>query len=316
MYFIYGNDQYMNEKKLNHLLKELQKEKQFNVIKFSLLETSKNEILSELYNYDIFGNDKIVIIYDCWFLTEDKIKLKSDILERDIQRIIDANNEEIKVIFMLNTEKISKRLKITKYFQTKCQSFLMKTPSEKEIFDFICKKLTQANRKFDPKAINYFISEIPINMFIISNELKKLINSNTDIDIEFIKENVSKYFEFNIFELVNSVLNGDVNGFLKEWHDYKAVNYEIISFLALLSNSFITLRNILILSKRKLSQSEIALELNINPYRVKKMYELQINDINKINQKIKDIYLLNAKILKGSIDDKIIPELELLKLVS
>gem|GEM_PF-7120614 len=60
--------------------------------------------------------------------------------------------------------------------------------------------------------------------------------------------------------------------------------------------------------------SQIASSLNQNPYRISKLLSQNLLDISEINDRIKMLYTLEKNIKDGFIDNKIIPELELIKM--
>ncbi len=151
-------------------------------------------------------------------------------------------------------------------------------------------------------------------MQVFTNEINKIISLRKKVTKNLINEITSKYNNFDSFQIANCFISNDIKTFLKQWSSYMEINNDIFSFLALLASNLITLRNIILLKEERMSNSEIASVLGANPYRISKLLEQNKLNIKQINDKIKLLYLLEKNIKSGVFDNKIIPEIELLKM--
>ncbi|UZQ29691.1 MAG: hypothetical protein OHM56_11155 [Spiroplasma phoeniceum] len=156
---------------------------------------------------------------------------------------------------------------------------------------------------------------MPNNLYIIKNELKKLFLINSNITMELIENNMTKYLDTDIFKLVDDLLKNDLNSFLINYHYLKERGLNSISLLALITNSIIFIRDIIVLSALKKTPSQIAEILQINPFRVKKISEHMHNfSINKANNIIQELFWIDYNIKKGIIRKEISSDLYLIKL--
>lgn len=315
MIFIYSTDSFLIKKQLNKTINSINSDNEFEIFAFSLIEDPLSVIYAEIATYSLFSKKKIIIINDCWFVTENKIKLHKDFDIKSLERILENyNHDDIKIIMTLNYDKLSKRLKITKQIEKKAKFLKLNPLSLEEKKEFLTKKITKAAITYEEDALNLFLEYVNDDMLVFINEINKLIILNKHITKEMIKENIFKYYQFNIFDILNTFIKKDLNEFMKNWSPYFEVNNNIFAFISMLSNQFIILRNSLLLYNRGENYNQIASSLNQNPYRISKLLSQNLLDITEINDKIKMLYTLEKNIKDGFIDNKIIPELELIKM--
>ncbi|WP_146637726.1 hypothetical protein [Spiroplasma clarkii] len=151
-------------------------------------------------------------------------------------------------------------------------------------------------------------------MNVFTNELNKLINMNKHINEELIQASINHYWQFDVFQILNAFIRGDLNSFIVGWKGYIEVNSNIFGFVALLGGQLITLRNALLLRQQGYTNQDIASRLVKNPYIIKKILDENKLKISEINDKIKVLYTLEKNIKEGIFDNKIIPELEFIRM--
>lgn len=315
MFFVYGLDKYILNKQVNKLIEKINSNNEYEIFKYSLIEDKTSKINEEINTFSLFSSKKIVVIYDSWFVTESKVSLNKEYDQSIIEKILDSQNEDVDVIFVLESDKFSKKLKIAKKVEEKCKVIKLDSLSSDQIITIVSKKLSANEIGYDQDALTQFVEMIPNDMSVVSNELNKLIELKEYVTVELVKENMGKYYDFDIFDISNAILEGDINKFLVGWHQYKELNNDLFRFSALVASNLISIRNIKLLRESGNNQNQIADRLGINSYRVKKLLELNTGNVAEINEKIKKLYLLNYNISRGLIDQKIIPELELLRIV-
>ncbi|AGR42166.1 DNA polymerase III subunit delta [Spiroplasma diminutum] len=314
MFFIYSNDNFLIKKQVDKLIQKINLEKEYDIFEYSLIDDAIPSILEEINTYSIFSSKKIIIINDCWFVNESKVKLHKTYDVKFVEQILNSTNNEVEIILTLNSDKFSKKLKIAKLTESNCKLLKLDEPTVDQKRQIILMKMQSADIEYDLEAIELFIDKLPNDMQVFSNEINKLIVLNKKIDIPLINEITTKYNSFDTFQLANCFISNDIKTFLKQWSSYMEINNDIYSFLALLANNLISLRNILLYRQKRVNNSEIASILSINPYRITKLLEENKLDISQINDKIKVLYLLEKNIKSGIYDNKIIPEIELLKM--
>ncbi|WP_339020221.1 DNA polymerase III subunit delta [Spiroplasma endosymbiont of Atherix ibis] len=314
MFFVYSNDNFLIKKQVEKLIQKINTNKEYEIFDYSLIDDSISSILEEINTYSIFSTKKIIIINDCWFVSESKIKMHKNYDIKFVEQILNSANKEVQIIMTLNSNKFSKRLKITKLVEEKCKLLKLEEPNSEQKKDILVKKLENAKIEYENDALELFIEKLPNDMQVFTNELAKIISLNKKLTCQLVEEITMKYHNFDTFQIANCFLSNDVKMFLKQWLSYLEINNDIFSFLILLANNLITLRNILIYKEKNMNNSKIASILSINFYRISKLLEQNKLNIDKINDKIKILYVLEKNIKNGIYDSKIIPEIELLKM--
>ncbi|ASP28226.1 DNA polymerase III subunit delta [Spiroplasma corruscae] len=314
MYLVYSKDSYLLNKQISKIINKLLEKDTYEIHKYSLIDSNLSSIYEECVTLSIFSSKKIIIIDECWFLTEKKIKLHSSFDIDGFMKLLNIINDNIILILALNNDNYSKRLKISKEVENRSKVIEIKAPSEDEKKQLLVKRLETLNISYDDLAIDYLLSYLPNDMGIFVNEVEKLINYNTHININLIKTIVNKYMNFDIFGLLDSILANDVNDFINKYRLYIESNNDIFGFIALVSNTYITIRNIIICKESNLNDNEIISKLNINPYRYKIITSKKLDKLELINDKINTLYYLEKNLKNGQFDNKIIPEFKLLQI--
>ncbi|PPE04526.1 DNA polymerase III subunit delta [Entomoplasma ellychniae] len=307
MHFIYSSDHFLLSKTLNKLLKQLNNDQSYEVEKFSLIYNNLNEIYNSLVTISLFGYKKIIIIEDAWCFTEEKVTLNKSYSEEFIYQIIDSITDNI-VIFTLNTDKISKRLKLSKYIEQKAELIHIKKMDDSQVIQYVKTFLFKQGKQIDLETATYLYNKVPNDMQSLSNELNKLSNLEViEINKQTINANISKYIENDVFELAESFVKNDNKKFINLYKDYLLINDDIIGLIALIHTNLVFFRDVKILKEKLLSKEEIISSLKAHPFRVKLALSNNLN-VASLNKKIKLIYTIQKGIINQNIDKENIAE--------
>ena len=134
-------------------------------------------------------------------------------------------------------------------------------------------------------------------MIIYKSEDKK-------ITLDDINSISSRGFKDNIFDFTDAIMKRDFKKIFECYNDLIKIGEDPIKIISLLSNQFSLILSCKMLSNNGKTQSDIASELNIHPYRVK--LALQTNYLeDDLKQIIKDLHTLDFNIKSGKIDKTI-----------
>ncbi|ATZ20166.1 DNA polymerase III subunit delta [Mesoplasma lactucae] len=319
MYLVYSVDTFLIKKQVNKIVKkELEQNSETEIHEYSWLDSNLNLVLQDVRTRTIFDDPKIIILNDCYFLTDKKLsekEKKQKDYNNQMLEILNTNNENLTIIFTVCYEKLSKKAKISKEFQDKCKVIEIPELTDKQIFEYVEKKFQSSGKEISNKDINYFLSQIPNDLVVINNEIQKLSALNNEkITRKVIDDNLTRYAEVDIFKLSDYFINDEVSNFIHEFKNYIDLNNDFINLIYLLASNISFTRDCLILKKQHKSEKEIAELLKAHPYRVKMV--LQKNnklDIEALNDKILILYNLNNLLVNGQLNSEIISEIELLK---
>ncbi|AXF95933.1 DNA polymerase III subunit delta [Spiroplasma phoeniceum] len=317
MFLIYGEDAFLIKMQKNKILKKINPYNEYDLQEYNYLEDPLLSILNDANTIPMFSEKRIIIVNDSYFLTEEKINTKIDnkIYLTSLMEYLAAPNPSTFIIFICPVNKLSNRLKITKQMLALTSVLKATNLSYNELIKFIDDYITKHNGAIKQNLIPKIVEYLPNNLYIIKNELEKLLLINSNITMELIENNMTKYLDTNIFKLVDDLLKNDLNSFLINYHYLQERGLNSIALLALITNSIIFTRDIIVLSALKKTPSQIAEILQIHPFRVKKISEHMHNfSINKANNIIQELFWIDYNIKKGIIRKEISSDLYLIKL--
>lgn len=298
-YVLSSESEYFIDKEINKISNEIISD-EFNLVKLNYYDTNIEEIVNECNTPTFFGDNKVVCVENCVFLsTNSKGKLSSN----DEKRIIEylkLPNLSTTLIMTIN-EKLDSRKKVVKEITKLCR--IKKFDNSKEfnkknfIFDFLNKK----NIILKQNELDYLISRISDNPKIIECELEKLALYNDEIDINVISSLINKPIldsDQRKFDFISALYQKDRKKILSDYSDFKKLGIEPLALIGLIESQFRFLLQVKILKEQYCSEKEIADILNANPYRVKivlknanlfnsKKIELILNELARLDQNFK-----------------------------
>lgn len=312
MYFIYSEDHFLLTKTINKLVKGLLAEKEYEIENYSLIYNDIADIYTSLTTFSLFGESKILIINDAWFATEEKIGLHKSYTEEALYKILESKTDNV-VIFTLNNDKLSKRLKIVKYFEQNLEVTNVKPINEDEVVNYIKAFFFKNNKSVTDQDAKLIYDLIPNDMQALTNELTKLSHIEKEIiTTSDVKDNLTKYIENDIFELSNVFVNNKTNVFLKLYKNYLLLNDDISKLIALLSSTVVFFRDVNVMRQEGLKSDEIVQKTKAHPYRVKVALSNRLN-IKELNDKIKLLYNIQQGVLNSTMDKENIVEYRFIK---
>ena len=309
-YLIHGLESYLINQNIDEIIKK-NNILENSVYKLNMQEESISSLVEKLDTYDLFSNNKLVVAYNCDFLTSSK-----DINNNTNLLINYLNNYNKDSILILSVDKkIDERKKIVKEVKKLCNVIKCDNLSDVELFNYIKNSFNNKNYTIDNSSINEFIFRTGNDLFTINNEINKLLmykNNEKVICIDDIKNSISKKIYDDVFLFVESVIANDKNKMFLMYDDL--VNYhneEIIKLISLIYSQFRLMYQVSVLKKDKFSIDEISKKIGIHPFRVKLIYNKYI-DTSKVLRCLIKLFELDLKIKTGEINKEIGFELFLL----
>ncbi|MCK8461872.1 DNA polymerase III subunit delta [Mycoplasma capricolum subsp. capricolum] len=312
MYFFYSEDIFLLNNQIKKTIKELQQKDQYDVLSFSLIEDDFNTIYDNVTNLNFFSSKSIIVISDAYFVTEIKTNFNKNYSLNKLEIMLKNFNPNNVIIFTLNSNKFSKKLKIAKYIESNFNVKYLSLWDEKQTIKYIIDYLKSKNKIIDINLANQIYNLLPNDLQIITNEINKLANLKSELNIDIIKTNLNKYHNEDIFKLVDAFINNNIDKFIKLYHDYILLNDDIIGLISLLDTNLSFYRDVVILKKQFKSEEQISTILKSHIYRVKLAVKNSY-DINTLNDKIKIVYKIYKGIINWNINKKTLVEYMLIK---
>lgn len=261
-YVLYGLNKGLIKIELEKLLKKF---KNCDLIKYDMSTTEIESIIEDARTVSLFGQKKVIILEDAFFLGTNKnidnLKLLEDYIEH--------YNPDSYLIFICNLEKLDTRKKINKLL-SKHKVMELNTLNETDLSHFVQEYLKKDGYKIED--ISFFLKRVGTNLSNIQNELDKLEMLTIDkkvITNEDVNKVTTKVVEEEIFTLTDAIILKDTKNALHLLDEFLNLNYDEIQIIMLLSSQFHFLFQVKRLLNKNKTAEEIAKILEVNPYRVK-----------------------------------------------
>jgi DNA polymerase-3 subunit delta len=291
---IYGDEQFLINKKIDEIIDK------DNTVTYDMASSSMLDVKEDLFSYSLFSNTKDILCKNCFFLKsgdEGNINLEvlGEILNKKIEnRLIltidskvDLRKKEVKEIIRIGTVYEFNKLK------------------DYEIVKYISEEFKKLGYKIEISTVNYFKSFVGDNIGIINSEIYKLdlYKDNKVITKEDINAISSKTTEDNIFELIDTVVNKDIDKSLKIYDDFLLLNIEEIRLVVMLADQFRLIFQTKTLYSSGYTEEDIIKQLGVHPYRIK-LAKQSIVSIDDAKRYIMKLYDLDVAIKTGKKEKK------------
>ncbi|MBQ4633858.1 MAG: DNA polymerase III subunit delta [Bacilli bacterium] len=311
IYVLYGLEKFLIEAEVEKIIKTNNID-QFSISKYSAKQTNLDDVFFDVDSMSLFGNKRVIIVDDAYFFTGEKAS--DDKALDKIEKFLTSFATNNIVIFIINSEKMDERKKITKLVKKvgQVKEFNAKTDANLMINSLLSEyKISAANINLIKKRINNKLE-------VVNNEIEKLIiykGSEKEIAEEDIYNVISEYPNIDFFEFIDDIINKKIPEALKTYQELLKLKEEPIKIIVTLANQFR-----LMYQAKKLFQSgylerDIVSETGEHPYRVKlaisKAQKYRDEDLIDLLKKLGEI---NLNIKKGLVDSKTSLELFILDL--
>jgi len=294
LYYFFGPEIYLKEEIINNF------EKNFNGKEtYYGNEITANSFLNLFSTENLFSNKTLIIIKNSEKIKEsDKIKKFIDFIDfKKINNTIIFTTDEMfkKIDLVKNTliEKISEVGYVIEF----------KPLSEKEITNWIIKKIQKYNKRISYENANYLYDNVGGNLYDIENEINKLILYVEEKQIITIDDinNVCSYIKHDTFYSLNdAILLKDKKNALKILNNIMNTDKDNIYILNSIYKSFLLILKAKIFLQEKLSEDIIFKKLKIHPYYGKIfLNRIEKYSLKELIEKIKLIHTTDFNIKTG-----------------
>ncbi len=293
MQIYYGDDQALIINKIKVALKAKDQEKIF----FQQFNGDTVNLLSNLMQINIFGDELFYVISNCNFL----VKLSEQKLYQSlIDELIKINPENL--IMVANGAKLLSNAKIKLLLAT-VKLIPVPALTNRNMKTYIKEELKKQAITLPAELIENINQKLIPNALIIENEINKLSNYEPQqLDADLIDRVIANYADDNIFKLTQYYLNNNFDKLFTLFYQMRLDNYDPINMIAMMAKQIYDLYLIKIGLNQHLSNNTIAQQLGVQPFIINMNKPLLINyDIEKLKEILKKIYLLDINIKSGII---------------
>lgn len=237
---------------------EKYQDKNSEIEKFDLEESSFDDVLISLNTYSLFTSKRQIIVNNIELLNEDTK------LEKYLE------NEGEYDLFLISLKKLDERKKITKLLKKHTKWI----EEEKDEFKKYLKEELK-DYKIDYYAFEYLKEACNNDYLKAFNEIEKLkqykINEK-EITEEDVKLLVTKSLNDTIFDLINTIVAKNVKKQNEIYHALIRNKEDPIKILIMLANHYRLIYQVKV-KRKTMKDFEVIKDLKLNPYRFEKLKE-------------------------------------------
>ena len=288
VYLLYGEENYL-KKEYETKFKNSILDKNNYMMNLDIFEGKINDVNTILKNTDLFVSG-----------------------QKDISELIAKSIPEIAIstVVLFIENNIDKRNKLYKEINKFGYISNLEKPTEKYLINWVIDICNKNNREIKVDTAIKFLNTISSNMENIKLELNKLIyykDEGEEITIDDISLLCSKTLEAKIFELVDAIGYKNCKKALDEYNNLILLKEQPIVIFSMIARQFRLMLQCKNLSKKGMSEQEIANELGTRNFIVKSILKQSKNfKFNKIMDALNDCLEIDIGIKTGKITNQIL----------
>ncbi|UJF14964.1 DNA polymerase III subunit delta [Jeotgalibaca sp. MA1X17-3] len=274
VYLFLGKESYFNQEARETLLNFSMEEadKELNVGIYNMEEVPLGSALEDAESMPFFGERRLVIVENPYFLTGEKNKSNLDHDLEWLEGYLNHPSESTILVFFAPYEKLDNRKKISKTLKKKAMTVDVSALDSNETRKFLNGFIKNQGYQMERNTLQFFFEKIEDNLSRGMQELEKLFLAaleDKNITRKMVQDLVAHTLEQNIFELVTYVLKKDTERAIDIYRDLLLQKEEPIKINAILLGQFRLLLQVKVLAKLGYQQPDMAKVLKVHPYRVK-----------------------------------------------
>ena len=305
VYLLFGTKDYSINNEIKKICKNID---DMNISRYDLNNDLTSLVIEDAKTISLFGDKKIVIADNANMFTASTSK-DSELIEDYLKNI----NEYTDLIFIVHSDKIDARKKITKAIKEKGK--IIEFNDDLDAVSLIRRLFKDYNIEYSD--IKLLIDRVGNNPLIITNEINKIKiykGNDKNITSEDILNLTNKIIEIDVFKLIDYIVRKDKEHALELYNEMLKVNEEPIKIIVILANQFRIMYQSKELLKKGYSEKDIASILKIHPYRVKLAIQNSRNYTSEMLLKyLNDLADIDIGIKTGTINKDLALELFILK---
>lgn len=270
VYLIQGTDVYLLQQ-AEQLFIQLVPENQqaMNFARYDMHEQALAVALDDARSIPFFGERRVVIIENAYFLTGERVKSKIEHHPEELIDYLKHPEPQTVLVIMAPYEKLDRRKKVTKILQEQSEHVSFGNLTERDLQSFVQTKLAEQHMEIDSGGMETLIRLTGANLSTMMSEIDKLVlyvlpaQQITALDVEQV---VTKNLTDNVFDLIDDVLKLNFKAALELYHQLLLNGEEPLRVQGALTSQF---RLLLQVKAAKTSEKGTATALKVHPYRVK-----------------------------------------------
>lgn len=319
VYLVIGKNDYWENEIMQQIKKIIPPEEQtMNFGVYDMEETPLAVAMNDALSMPFFGEKRLVLIKNAYFLTGSRSKSKIKHNVDELEQYIDHPSAETILVILAPYDKLDGRKKIVKKLKNKSTTITLSDFSERETADFVRHQAEKQGYQIETDAMNELYARTLGDLSKMMNELQKIFiycNDSKQITVAVVDKLVSKSLDQNVFALVDYIVTGKSTQAIQFYHQLLEQKQEPVQINAILESHFRLLLQIKILLKHSYSQNMITNTLKVHPYRVKlAMQSSQKFSLNYLKDAYLQLIQIECKLKSSTANPELLFEMFAIKL--
>lgn len=269
-YLLFGSEIHLQNEFLHTLRKEMSKQGELDCTSFDMQENDLESILESAEMYSFFSEYRVMIVNNVTWLSSKSSLDKPQVTL--LENYLSNPNPQTIIVWRVLDNKLDNRKKITQHFLKHATVVETSQLSEEATERYIQQVLQQVSFKMTPAAQKEMMRRVQGQLSQWMNEFEKIktyAQEEQIIDVEVIRQLVPRNFETDVFELTNTVLNGNGKMAVQQYQDLLVMKHEPIAIQALFISQIRLMIHVQQLGNAGYLQQDMASQLGVHPYRIK-----------------------------------------------
>ncbi|SFG08115.1 DNA polymerase III subunit delta [Sporolactobacillus nakayamae] len=274
IYLLFGTQDFLIQMMKKNITSEAlnDEERDFNFSKYDMTELPLEHAIEDAETIPFFGDKKVVIIENAYFLTAERTKTKIEQKIDRLEQYMEHPAESAVLIINAPYEKLDRRKKIVKKLEKSAAVYELSHLSDTTLFTILENVAAQYGTRYTKEGHEQLLAAIGPHLGQLANEVGKCAlycDADRAIDAQVVEEIGSKSLETNVFLLVNQVMHRKTAQALQLLHELVRMKEEPLKLLALLERQFRIVYQAGYYQKEGYTQNSIASKIGVHPYAVK-----------------------------------------------
>lgn len=246
IYIYYGSDY---GQVVHDCFTDLEKiSKTTTIVKFDGFNSYVQDVVSECNTMSLFDEKKIIVYEHCYFLSSSKIKASISEKKQNYNSLLNfIDSKSGYDLVLIVPGNIDSKNPIINKLNNVDAVFNQSKPMDKDAYISYGKKVAKSQSKeISDSALNllYDRTKRKVNYsdegdyLHFTNELNKVLEYSSNVDVKEIEKLVIKPLEDDIFQTVTSLLNKKISDSVSSYLQLRALGYEVLTLLPIFVSQF------------------------------------------------------------------------------
>ncbi len=337
LYLFSGSDNYLKEKMLEDLLKEVEKRmgQPFYLERVDGREMVLNDLLQSFQQVTIFSQGRMVWVSDAPYFSSSPGKVseketgskkdggkKNGEGKKDAEKELSAlaRRREKDLIVVFSVEKVDRRKKIVKAMEKAGMLVEFPMPKGQALFKWVGNEIERQGKRIDDRNVQLIVERVGDDLALLRNEIDKIVlylGADLRVTEDIICRLVPESRQGNIFNLVGAIGKKNVSEAFYHLNKMRQQNEHPMVILTMIARQFRLLYQSLVLKNEGVPRRRIASELKL-PFFAAEELMAQVDLYSEVTlaHNLNMIKSLDYEIKTGQRDAGDVLELLVLKLTT